>query len=183
MSRFLSLALAACLLLVSACKIQRTPEEYIDPAATDERGRVAATEELRARLAALAGALTRRSLGTAVSALAPAADVQVVTPAGTVLATGDSALVPALRWLLTDEGVVEVREMQVTLTPRATVAWFAALVEIVDPRETVEGEPADPNVLRATGVYVLNEGTWQLTQLHLSRAVAEDTVPAETAEE
>lgn len=176
MYRFLGLALSATLLL-SGCKIERTPRDLLtqrEPAAAERR---LAEEEIRAHVGALGQAIGRGDLDGALLALAPAPDLYLMGPEDTTAAAGPEGAVGVLRSLVGEEPPeVRVQEVRVTLGPRARVAWVAATMEVQEAGE----EERHP--LRMTGVYVRARGTWLLVQAHLSRPFTEPAPPLPPAD-
>jgi len=177
--RFLGPALGATLLL-SACKIERTPREQLsqrEPAATERR---LAEEELRDRVGALAQAVGRGDHDAALLALAPAADLYLQGPDDGPPAVGPEGAAAVVRALIGEEAPeVAVEDVRVTLGPRARVAWVAATMDVRG-----EGE-AERRPLRMTGVYLRVRGAWVLSQGHLSRPAtgpeAPQPLPADSA--
>lgn len=168
MDRFLGLALGAVLLL-SACKVERTPPRYYSHRDPAEAERALAEEELRDRVGALGEAIERGDLNAALFALAPAPELYLVGP-GTV-GGGPEGAAALLRALMEEApGEMEAREVRVTLGPRGRVAWVAGSF-------VAEGSPeGGEELLRLTGVYLRVRGEWRLVQGHLSRP---PTPPAE----
>ncbi len=164
MNRLFALALSTMLAL-AACKVERTPPEFFDqrsPAASD---REAAIEELRARLALLAQALSRADADGALLTLTPAAGAFVISTGPDQERAGRRAISSALDQITAAGPVrMEVQDMQLSVGAHANVAWFAAYLTApgIPPQEENTG------VLRISGVYVRHEGTWQLAQAHLS---------------
>ncbi len=172
--RLLAVALSTVLAL-SACKVERTPPEFFDqrrPAA-DEMD--AAADELRARLALLAQALGRGDTAGAATVLGLGPETYVIGPNHEAPRAGAEALHAAFaRLAAPDAAQLQVRELQVSVSPRASVAWFTALLE---PAGGVAQDEV-VQVLRVSGVYVQHEGSWRLTQLHMSHPTPRDSVPA-----
>lgn len=156
------LAAALCVSLVaSACKVQRTPPEYIDHRDPIAVLRDAAAEELQDRLLATGQALGRGNASEALLALAPAQDAYLVASDREAVLTGDEQIAGMLGELASPEAPVLLREVLVTVGPRANVAWFRARVG--------PAEGPDSALFRMTGVYVRgDEGEWRLVQAHLS---------------
>lgn len=168
------------LLLLSACKIEPTPDEYFDKSAAEEADLGDAAAEVRDRVLAMGQALSRRNPDEALAALAPGRDLYVVGPAvelhdqPTIGAgrTGVANLGAILAELGAEEEPVRTREVSVRIGPRGSVAWFHALLD-------VPSDSATP-VARFTGVYLMNGGAWELVQAHLSTPT---TIPAATSPE
>lgn len=161
-------------LLMSACKVERTPVEYIDHRASVAAVRDAAAEELHARLLAMGQALNRGDASEALQALSPASDAYVIIPDQEAILTGEEQIATALDGFANLEGSVRMSEVQVNVGPRATVAWFRAQLER-------SGGMSDAP-LRISGVYVRgDEGGWRLAQAHLSMiTVAPDPIPSDS---
>lgn len=169
MSRLTAAALCATL-LGSACKVQRTPMEYIDHQDPIAVLREAAADELQDRLLALGQALNRGDPAEAFQALAPAADAYLIAADREAVLAGEAPIAGALGELATPEGSVHLRAVEVTVGPGANVAWFRARLE--------NAGAADSSAYRLTGVYVRgDEGEWRLVQAHLSAATPPTTLP------
>lgn len=159
MKRLWTIALAAGL---AACKVEQTPAEYIDHADPIDVEREAAVDEIRDRVLAMGQALGRDNPAEALTALSPAQDSYLFLPTHDTLLAGPAEISGALQDLAERAGDLRMRDVEVTVGPRANIAWFRALLE-VGGEPTLEGVP-----LRLTGVYVLDEGLWELVQAHLS---------------
>lgn len=169
MSRFRVVPLAVTL-LTAACKVAPTPREYFDhqtPAAVE---RQAVAEEVQDRILAMGQALNRGNTAEAMIALAPAPDVYLITPRDSAALQGPDAVGAALQGLA--GAALEIGEVQVQVGPRQNVAWFHAVMA------RPGGEADDGAPLRLSGVYVRNEGAWQLVQGHLSRATPSASPPS-----
>ena len=148
-------------LLLSACKVERTPAEYIDHRVSIAAVRDAAEEDLQARLLAMGQALNRGNAAEALQALSPAPDAYVITSDQAAILTGAEQISAALEVFAEMDGPVRMSEVQVTVGPRSTVAWFRAQLDY-------SSETGDAP-LRISGVYVRgDEGGWRLAQAHLS---------------
>lgn len=150
-------------LLAPACKVEPTPRPYFDQQVPTERERASAADEVRDRLLALAQAMSRGDAVSALEAFSPAPDAYVLGPAEGTTLSGAEQLDSVLQGLSGGAYAVTVRDLQVQVGPRANLAWFRMLLDV----PARGGAPAGSTV-RATGVYVLNEGVWQLVQAHLS---------------
>ena len=174
MHRFLGIALSATLL--SACEIEPTPRRYYSarpPAETELR---LAQEEIRDRVRALGPALDRGDLGDALLALAPSADVSFMGPEQEVPVQGVEEMTRVLQGLVGEEPpTVRMREVRVTMGPRARVAWFEGGMEVERP-----GLEGAASLLRITGVYLRTRGNWQLVQAHLSRPFTPPAAPQDS---
>lgn len=155
------------LLVLSACRVERTPERYFDHQTTIEAEREAAAGELRDRLLAMGEALDRGNATEALIALSPATDAFILGPREGMVVSGSERISLVLDSLLANHSVsAEVRDVQVGIAARANVGWFRA--ELVLP-----GVLPDDRPLRMTGVYVRDAGLWKLVQAHLSTALSE----------
>lgn len=172
LDRFLGLGLAlSAALLLSACEIERTPPRYYSHRVPAETEIALAEEELRARVGAFGQALERGDPDAALLALAPAPELYLVGPGAEEVAAGPAGAAELLGALFGEEPpALEVREVRVTLGPRARVAWVAGFLRVRDPAGGEDG------LLRITGVYLRVRGEWRLVQAHLSRP---PTPPAE----
>jgi hypothetical protein len=161
-------------LLLGACTIEPTPADYIDRVSSAQEGRDAAGE-VRDRILAMGQALSRGNAADALVALAPARDAYVVGPQAGLEVTGPEQIGVVLQSLAAQPVPIQTRDVVVSVGPRGNVAWFRALMD-------AEG-PGDTATIRITGVYLLNEGAWQLVQAHLSTpvTVSPPTSPAEAA--
>lgn len=173
MSRLIHASLCATL-LATACKVERTPPEYIDHRQPITVVREAAAEELHDRLLAMGQALNRGDVAEALQALSPAGDAYVLTPQGEAPLTGEEEIAGGLDRFMTERAPVRVHDVLVTVGPRANVAWFRARL---DPAEAAGGDS-----FRITGVYVRgDEGEWRMVQAHLSPATAApDSLPQDS---
>lgn len=167
MSRLTHAALCATL-LASACKVERTPPEYIDHRQPIAAVRDEAVEELQDRLLAMGQALNRGDSFEALQALSPMPDAYVLTAAGDAVFTGEEQIAGALTQFASLPGEVSMSDLRVNVGPRANVAWFRA--QIAHSGATGEGP------FRITGVYLRgDEGEWRLVQAHLSIATSAAT--------
>ena len=169
------------LLLLSACKIEPTPDEYFDKSAAEEIDRGGDAAEVRDRVLAMGQALSRGNPDEALAALAPARSIAVFGPLAPL---SDMPTIGAERTGIVDLGTVlaemgsgempvRTRDVVVRVGPRGSVAWFQALVDT--PADSVS--PA----VRITGVYLLNEGAWELVQAHLSKPTRTPAAPTSPA--
>lgn len=152
--------------LLGACKVERTPQELVDHFTPEQHERAAAAAEVEDRMLALAQALNREDMTGVLGALEPAEDAYLVGPEVGGTATGREGISEALRRAAGSPIDVEMRDLVVSVGPRATVAWFRGSLE--DP-----GDPVGSGALRVTGVYIRDAGVWRLVQAHLSRAVTD----------
>lgn len=180
MSRLTHAALCATL-LASACKVERTPPEYIDHRQPITAVRDEAAEELQDRLLAMGQALNRGDSSEALQALSPTPDAYVLAADGDAVLTGEEQIVGALTEIASLQGEVSMSDVRVNVGPRGNVAWFRA--QLAHSGATGEGP------FRITGVYLRgDEGGWRLVQAHLSVAaiaapdsLAPDSLPPSPA--
>jgi hypothetical protein len=155
------------LLVLSACRVERTPEQYFDHQTTIEAEREAAAGELRDRLLAMGEAIDRGNATEALIALSPAADAFILGPREGMVVSGSERISALLDSLLASRTVAaEVRDVQVGIAARANVGWFRA--DLALPGIIPGDRP-----LRMTGVYVRDAGLWKLVQAHLSTTISE----------
>jgi hypothetical protein len=161
-------ALAAALVALSACRVERTPDEYLNPRNPAQVESRDEENELAARVAAFSEALARGGQADAVAALGPTPEAHVIGigfndgrprfgPLGLAAALADLQL-PA-------DAVARTPDLRVEADGRG-VAWFATHVEVLP----VVGAGAQPQRVRVSGVFNEREGEWRLVQVHLSRA-------------
>jgi hypothetical protein len=161
-------ALAAALLALSACRVERTPDEYLNPRNPAQVESRDEENELTARVGAFGEALSRGAQADAVAALGPTAEAHVIGigfndgrprfgPLGLAAALADLQL--------PTDAVARTPDLRVEADGRG-VAWFATHIEVFP----VVGAGGQPQRLRVSGVFNEREGEWRLVQLHLSRA-------------
>lgn len=148
------------LLVLTACRIERTPDEYIDLQTSDETERLDAQEELRARILAFGQGLARGNELAALRVLAPAGDVQVIAPAEPGVEVGARAALDGVAAAVAARRPLRAQNVDVNVNERANLAWFSATLPLRD-----EAAP-----LRISGVFLRQEGTWRLVQMHVSDA-------------
>jgi hypothetical protein len=155
--------LLVCLLTSTSCRIEQTPDHFIDNQLTAAEELTAAEDEIRRRLLAVGPAVQRGNVTALASALAPHTDVSIIGPEdGEVLATS-TELLTSLTKLAGGEPLM-ARTMAVTVSPRMDVAWFQSeLASAV--------EAADDTEIRFSGVFIREEGEWRLVQGHLSQSI------------
>ena len=160
-------ALAAALLALSACRVDRTPDEYLNPRNPAQVESRDEENELAARVGAFGEALSRGAQADAVAALGPTAEAHVIGigfnegrprfgPLGLAAALADLQL--------PRDAVARTPDLRVEADGRG-VAWFATHVEVFP----VVGAVGQPQRLRVSGVFNEREGEWRLVQIHLSR--------------
>lgn len=157
--------------LLASCKIERTPDAFVDHHTPVQEERTAAAAELRDRLLALTQALNRGDSGEAMAALEPAPDAYLVGPEAGA-ATGAEQIQIALQQVADSAMQAEVvmRDLEVDIGPRQSVAWFRGSLH-------ASGSTPEAPVLRMTGVYLRDAGVWRLVQAHVSRPVTEPAPP------
>lgn len=157
------------LLVLSACRVERTPAQYFDHQTTIEAEREAAAGELRDRLLAMSEALDRGNATEALIALSPASDAFILGPREGMVVSGSERISVLLDSLLASHEVTaEIRDLQVGIAARANVGWFRA--ELALPGLIPGDRP-----LRMTGVYVRDAGLWKLVQAHISASLSDPT--------
>ena len=162
---------AACLLvLLPACKIERTPSEFYshnDEAAVE---REAGEAELRARVGAFREALARGQADDAVRALGPSARASVLGP-GEHTGTprqGPAGIAQAIAEIAPGGGrVMETPDLFVDVSVRQNMGWFAT--HLVPAPGAEQDSTAVP--MRMSGVFEREKGEWRLVQVHVSPAV------------
>lgn len=160
MRAFRAAALAVAI-STAACRIERTPSEYIDREDPLAEQRQAAVDELQARLLALGQAFSRGTVTEAMIALAPARGARVVVPESDVSLEGPDEIAPALGRWLSEAPRLRVDRIQVWVGPEANLGWFEVQVELLDMEDGDRG-------VAVTGLYLLRESAWELVQAHLS---------------
>lgn len=169
-------ALAAALLALAACRVDRTPDEYLNPRDPAQVERREAENEIAARVGAFSESLARGNQTDAVGALLPAPETHVM---GTGANEGRPRFGPlglsaALRDLELPRGAVgRTPDLRVEADAREGLAWFATHLEILP----VVGAGGQPQRLRVSGVFSRREGEWRLVQIHVSRAEVPPPTP------
>ncbi|MDQ3555715.1 MAG: nuclear transport factor 2 family protein [Gemmatimonadota bacterium] len=163
------------LVLWSACKIERTPPEFLErrePAAVE---RQEAAEELQARIALVGQALRDGRPTELAGVLAPTDSVFLIAPHRAGQLTSAADLRTTLTELLPPDSLrAGMENVRLVLAPEGDAAWFAADV----PRSEVGSSARAGAPWRMTGVLFRDAGEWRLTQLHLSAPEATATSPA-----
>lgn len=156
---------ALCLpfLLLSGCKIERTPGPYIDRLDTPEEEVRASTEELVDRLLSTAPSLQRGNLDDVATALTPHAELNGIGPTGEVM-SGNAAFIRTLDEL-TAGNQVDMADLRVEVNAGNSVAWFRSVFILTDDEAATQRVPF-------TGVFVHDEGEWRLRQGNLSGPVS-----------
>ena len=170
-------SVAAALLALAACSVERTPQEYLDPRDPAAVERQESEEELAARVGAFREALARGNRALAVQALIPAADAHVM---GVQFNDGrprygPQGIADALQTLRLPTGAVaRTPDLRVQAATReGGLGWFATHLELLP----VVAGGGEAQWLRVSGVFMRREGEWRLLQLHLSKAEAPAPAP------
>lgn len=177
-------AAAAALLVLAACKVEQTPQEYLDPTDPAAVERSESEQDIVARVSAFREALARGDRAQAVSALGPTADTYVM---GVDFNDGRprygaQGIADALADLRMPAGsVARMPDLRVQASTReGGQAWFATHLEVMQVAGPATA--TEPQWLRVSGVFTRHEGDWRLLQLHLSRArMPADTMRADSA--
>jgi hypothetical protein len=157
-------------LLLGACRVEQTPEEYIDHQDRVEAERRAAGGEVEDRLRAFVAAVGRGDPTEAEIALNPAEDVEVLGPSRDLEVSGIAPARLILERMASTPVAVRIREISVEPAPVPTVAWFNLLVE-------APGSEPQPALYRVTGVYRRDAGLWLMEQAHISGPLREPGPP------
>lgn len=170
MPRFYPARYLSLLLLLSGCKIERTPGAYIDRLDTPEEEIQAATEELVDRLLSTAPSLQRRNASDVNTALTPDSELSGIGPMGQVV-SGGADLIRTLEDL-TAGNRVGMDDLRVEVDAGNDVAWFRSVLILTDQDDVVRRMPF-------TGVFVREEGEWRLRQGNLSAPIdlPSDSIP------
>lgn len=157
-------------LIGAGCRVEPTPEEYIDHLSTVEEEREEAGAEVRDRLHAFVSASARGDAVQAAISLHPDDDVVVLGPEGIELrgAEGVRALIGGM---VTTPVAVRVRDLDVETGPAGGVAWFRMVIE-------APGTTPEPALYRATGTYLRDAGLWELVQAHVAGPLTSDSAPS-----
>lgn len=162
-------AAAVLLLALTACRIERTPQELIDPRNPAVVDRREAEREVAALVGAFREALARGSRAEAVAALQPLAEAVVVGVEGNggLARFGEEGIGAALAGVELPAGALaRMPDLRVQTDTREQMAWFATHLEAFP----AAGPGAEEGFLRMSGVLRRLEGEWRLVHLHLSRA-------------
>jgi hypothetical protein len=160
-------------LVATGCKIQQTPQEYIDHRTPTEQVRSGAEDELGTVIAAMSQALAGGDVESALQALPLAPDAYLVSGVGEGrVLEGGADIREALRSRLPAGDSRRVSDSRLTVGPRGTTAWFALRFE--DQRTA--------GTAALTGVIVRgDESRWQLAHAHLSGVDGIDGVEPDTS--
>jgi hypothetical protein len=168
---------AALLLLlgIAACRIDRTPQELIDPMNPAIVDRLDAEREVATHVGAFREALTAGSHADAIAALQPLPDAVVIAAEATQgrARFGEEGIAAALDGVVVPPGTfTRMPDLRVQADTRQRMAWFATHLELFP----VTGGGGAPERMRMSGVFLRLEGAWRLAHLHLSR----ESAPAAT---
>lgn len=144
------LTLVLALLLLGACKIERTPREFIDRSAPGGERTGVLERMLEERLGEMSAALRRGDAADAAAALHPTPDVMVV---GGGPASGTAALVAELQGVGETDGDPVITAWGALPEPNPGFLWFAAEL---------------PGRGAATGFYTRDGVEWRLALFHLT---------------
>jgi hypothetical protein len=146
-------------LLAPACKIEQTPQEYIDARSPVQQLRSASAAELEERVTAMGEALARHDVASALDTLAIAEDGYLVHGLGSEPVVGSDEARRVLREQLERSGPLRLAASNVTVGPRGGTAWFS-----LDLQNTERDSG-----LQVTGVLLRRDAGWRIMQSHLSR--------------
>jgi hypothetical protein len=152
-----------CLLALTACRIEQTPQQYIDRQDSPADQMLASEAENTRRLASLSGALEGRNLvevGGALN-LDPEAVVVGLSPGAELRRADETA---AALDSIVGGASLSSGDIAVTVGPQNDLAWFQAEFASVDP-ELGSG-------FQFSGVFRRVEGEWRLLQGHISPTLA-----------
>jgi hypothetical protein len=152
--------------ILAACRVEPTPREYIDRQAVVP-GQAEAREQVEDRVRLLVQSLSAGDPSSARAAADPAPDAVLVLGEAQRF-EGAADIRSVLELAASEPRRLELRHLEVRVNPRGTVGWFDALV-------VGSGPEGGARRFTATGVYQLREGSWELTQAHLSGATASVT--------
>gem|GEM_PF-4695784 len=162
MKSLCTFALSACL-LVTACKIERTPQEYIDHRSPIYQARQASAEELEGRLIMMGRSMEAGDVDVFLEAVPMGPDAYLVTDLSARHALGTAEIRTELGEYLQRSGLLRADRPQVTIGPRGNTAWF--LIRLQDDGGDLH--------LNMTGMFLRgDEGRWQMVQAHLSGLAA-----------
>lgn len=172
MKRFMCTALAVVLL--SSCKVERTPQEFIDPRDPVTQLRERNSDALNAGLQEIRVALERGEAGALFGEFEFDPDVFVVTDLAHDAVRGPAEVQAALQSFITEQGPVRLNDAQVMVGPGGSSAWFRSQAELLE-------RPDEPTIW-VTGLLTRSGDEWRLVQAHLSRAGASPDQPTPAME-
>lgn len=151
----------------AACRVEQTPDEYIDHQGSIQDVRREAGAEVRDRLLAFVSSAGRGDAAQALLSLHPAANVDIVGPEGLSVA-GAAGVRTLIAGLVRTPVSLQVHEIEVETGPAGDVAWFRMVIE-------APGTTAEPSLYQATGTYLNDAGLWELVQAHIAGPVTSDS--------
>ena len=158
--------------LVSACKVERTPPELHGARAAET---TPPEDDLRARVNLFLGALDRGDAGDAIRSLSPLARVRVVDRAiDAPRATGPEYVEAAVARLAARPLSTRAGSLDVDVAPGGRSGWFAVRLVGEDDEGRRNGREVD-----LSGIFWIEAGEWWLTLLHVTEAA---TTPRPEAE-
>lgn len=163
--------LSLSVVMLGACRIEQTPNEYFDQAERVEAGRREAAAEVEDRLRAFVAALSRGDAAEAELALNPGDNVQVFGPGRDLETNGLGATRLLLQQMAATPVAVRVQEISVQTAAVPAVAWYSLLME-------APGTEPEPALYRVTGVYRRDAGLWLMEQAHISGPLTQPAPPA-----
>jgi hypothetical protein len=151
-------SVAACSLALAGCRIEQTPQQYIDRRDTPADQLLTSEAELTRRLLEVSDAMRSNDTVGLETILALHPEVIVYGPASGEQFGGG----PGIARSLSDfaNGRVLVPDVNVQVGPQNNVAWFRATYE--DSTTSVS------DALRFTGVFLRQDTAWQLVLGHIS---------------
>lgn len=153
-------------LVLAACRIEPTPEQYIDPIRATED--VSTTEaEIRSRLTEIADVLRDGSLQALTATLSPHPDGVVIGFDTQRLFTTEQLAALLQRQVGGEQWTI--RDVSVIVDSGNRVAWF---VSRFFPSDASVGDRVSAG-FDFSGVYLREAGEWRLIQGHLSRHINE----------
>lgn len=153
---------------VAGCRIERTPEQYIDNQASRTDALLSARDDLAVRIASLGPALARGPAAVD-EILAPRERLSGLGPAPGQLIENPRELIDLLVGLPGGRALTADR-VEVTVAPGIAYAWFAAAF--------TAGPDAPPDAgFQLSGVFLRENSVWRLTQAHVSRPMTGATIP------
>lgn len=144
----------------AACRIEPTPQRYIDAQATPLESLRAAEADVRRGLEAIPDALRTGTSGAISLALAPHAELTLLRPGGSSYPASAGDLLREFQEF-TRGDPVSLTDLAVTVSNNLTVAWFSTILRGSDPDGVDRG-------LTVSGVFIRQTGEWRLIQAHLS---------------
>ena len=147
---------------VAACRIERTPEEFIDQPSPAGEDLAATQAEIRDRLIRVANALREGSTPALMNSLAPHPDGVVLGPDLPAPSPAEQ-LVSVLQSELGGQ-LLSASDIVVDVDSTNRTAWFLA-------RFTAPGNAVEDSTTRGfdlSGVFIRQMGEWRLVQGHIT---------------